>query len=672
MKKGKYCIAIMSVGSGVGQSVITSCNLSKLPIHTIGFGMNPFAFGAFDCDEMDYVPLIYDKNYIVELIAKCKEHNVDLIIPGSDDEALILTENLQQLEKEGLKVIVSGVDLLRLVRDKEKMCEDLTPIADIFVKSYSYHEIEELIDNGEVTFPIIAKPRGGFASKGVEILLEKKDLIRINESHIIQELAVPKQGDPLRDTYLSLIAKRINPQIAEISAQVVTDRNGDVIGKMASYNKLNNGVPIEIVPYEDDYVWSEINKLLPVLKKLGHKGPLNIQGRLTDKGLKLYEMNARFTGITGWRAIMGFNEVEACIKEWLNIENDIKSLILNYDKFGIRQTTDKAISLSANERVKRLSETLNSRVLKPCKTILVTGASGFLGQTLIKRLSTEFNEVIAFSTSKEKILKLFVDYKNVECHDINDYLNGNLRLGNIDYIVHCGFARPHCTNEEIAESLKFTSELFASATLNQVTAIINISSQSVYGTNQTPKWTEQTHVMPETSYSSAKYATELMLNNACFLNKQTYGTSLRLAALSGGQNGLVMVDVLSKFVERAINGETIEIIGGTQSMERLDVRDAAGAIVNLLNTDCRTWQSVYNLGTSTSFTIIQMANEVKKVAKELYNLETDINVLPSDISLSIGMDTALFNKLVSWSPSYTLYDIIVSLFKYLKYENIKD
>jgi hypothetical protein len=41
---------------------------------------------------------------------------------------------------------------------------------------------------------------------------------------------------------------------------------------MCSYNKLNNGFPIEILPYEDDYVWFEINKLLPTLKQLGHRG----------------------------------------------------------------------------------------------------------------------------------------------------------------------------------------------------------------------------------------------------------------------------------------------------------------------------------------------------------------------------------------------------------------
>ena len=112
MKNGKYCIAVMSIGSGVGQSVITSCNLSQLPLYTVGLGMNPFAFGAYDCDVMDYVPLIYADNYIDELIKKCHQYHIDLIIPGSDDEAHILSKNIDRLEKEGFKVVVSGVNLL--------------------------------------------------------------------------------------------------------------------------------------------------------------------------------------------------------------------------------------------------------------------------------------------------------------------------------------------------------------------------------------------------------------------------------------------------------------------------------------------------------------------------------------------------------------------------------
>ena len=665
MKNGKYCIAVMSVGSGVGQSVINSCKLSQLPLHTVGLGMNPFAYGAYDCDAMDYVPLIYAENYVDELIKKCHEHNIDLIIPGSDDEAHILSKNIDKIEHEGFKVLVSGVNLLNLVRDKERMCDDLTPIADIFVKSYDINTIKEALSEKKVDFPLIAKPRAGFASKGVEILLSEDDFVRVNDNHIIQELAVPRHGDPLRETYLKQIAKRVNPQIAEISAQVVTDKNGEVIGKMCSYNKLNNGVPIEMVPYEDDYVWSEINKLLPELKRLGHRGPLNIQGRWTDNGLRLYEMNARFTGITGWRALMGFNEVETCIKNWLDIDAEINPLKMNYNKFGIRQTADKAIELSANDEVKRMSLSINNRALKEVKTLFITGAGGYLGQTLIKMLQQEPYEIIAFDLTKDKTSQLYASYDKVQCVDVNDFNRGVIRLGEADYIIHCGFARPHCTQQQIAESLAFTNRLFGLAALNQVPAIINISSQAVYGTKQQPLWNENCPVMPETVYAQAKYASELMAQNIHLQNRTSFATSLRLASLTGGQSGLVPIDIIAKFVDNVLQQKSIQIQGGEQKIERIDVRDAASAVAALLRTDYRQWKPAYNVG-HIIMSVKELAETVKKIAKKNYHLEVEIQVTPAgSATATFGMDSSLLQQ-ENWTPKYGLDDIILSLFDYLK------
>ncbi len=561
MKNNKYCVAVMSIGSGVGQSVITSCNLSKLPITTIGLGMNPFAFGAYDCDAMDYVPLIYNTNYISELLKKCDEHGIDLIIPGSDDESLILAENKELFNQKGVEVLVSESPLIRLIRNKAKMCDDLTPVADIFVKSYSYKDIRTFLEQGIVSFPLIAKPLGGFASKGIEILLDESDLFRITENHIIQELAIPKKGDPFREKYLSEIARRNNPQIAEISIQVVTDKKGDLIGKMASYNKLNNGVPIELLPYDEPFIWQEIDKLLPALKELGHRGPLNIQGRWTDSGLKLFEMNARFTGITGWRALMGFNEVETCIKEWLNIENEINPLALNYAKFGIRQTTDKALDLSYNNAIKDLSQTINKRILKPKKSILITGAGGFLGSELTRELCLNGYQVGAFDLSKALISEKFQALEQVTCFDIDDLKSGRLRLGNFDTLIHCAFARPHCTQKEIAESLRFTSELFGMAAMTQIASVINISSQSIYGTKQPPSRDESTPPMPETVYAQGKYASELMLETVHHISRQTFITSLRLATLAGGVKQNVPDNALTTLVKKALAKEIIEVLG---------------------------------------------------------------------------------------------------------------
>src|SRR5690606_29979366 len=156
----------------------------------------------------------------------------------------------------------------------------------------------------------------------------------------------------------------------------------------------------------------------------------NIQGRITDKGLRLFEMNPRFTGITGLRAIMGFNEVEACIKSWLNINNnEALSLTLNDNRFGIRQTADKSIPIEHNDKVHELYLKLNEPKLTNKKTILITGASGYLGQNFINEIVKDSKyRILAYSRDKSKIEHIYKN-DNIKCYDKKDFDTGKLILG---------------------------------------------------------------------------------------------------------------------------------------------------------------------------------------------------------------------------------------------------
>lgn len=667
MKQKKYNIGISCIGSGVGQSVINSLNLSRLPMKTIGLGTNPLAYGLYDCDTYDYTLSIYNQGYIDDLIEKCLAHKIDLLIPGLDDEALLYAQNAAKFSTAGIKVLVAGEELISICRDKERMSLELNKIADVFVKSYDKNTLSNDIESGLVKFPFIAKPRGGFASRGVEIIRSEEDLLKITDDHIIQELAIPVKTDPNHSFYISQISKNINPQVSEVSIQLVYDQRGQIMGRMFSYNKLNNGVPIEIIPYDNDYIWSMIDKLTPAFIKMGLRGPLNIQGRLTENGLKLFEMNPRFTGITGLRALMGFNEVEACVKEWLEIDKGNNKLQFNYNRFGIRQTADKSIPIERNNEVLNLFKQINGAEIKKKKTILITGASGYLGQNLIQKLSLDKTiEIWAFVRNKEKA-QAILSNEVAAIFDNGDLENGRINLGNVDILLHLGFSRPHCTNQQIAESLKFTQELFTRAVSNHLPAIINISSQSVYGLQNTPPWTEETPVSPETVYGQAKFATELLLNTLSKFNKVLRYTSLRLGALSGGADGLVETDFLSKMAREAFDGNPINVVGGMQEMERLDIRDAVDAIIKMTHSKPENWEPVYNLGSG-------QVNKLKDIVETTIEAATKLNggkrskvfTEKKEITMKFGLDSSLFYADMNWRPAFDINDTIESLISYFQ------
>jgi nucleoside-diphosphate-sugar epimerase len=661
-----YNIGIGCIGSGVGQSVISSLRLSNLPLKTIGLGTNPFGYGAYDCDRYDYTPSIYSDNYIDEVVRKCHQYDIELLIPGLDDEVLVYARNEDKLNQAGIKAIFSAEPLVKICRDKELMSIELNKVADVFVKSFNKSTIEEGIESGLVNFPVIAKLREGFSSKGVEIIRDREALARITNRHILQEIAIPGKSDPNYISYMDQIEKNCNSQVSEISIQLVVGPEGNYLGRMASYNKLNNGIPIEIVPFENDLVYETIDKLMPTFLKLGLRGPLNIQGRITANGLKLFEMNPRFTGITGLRALMGFNEVEACVKEWMGIDKGNNFLKINRNRFGMRQTADKSVSIDRNEQIIKLVKQIHPIFTEKQKTILVTGATGYLGQGLINDLyENRKYKIMVFARDKGKIPDFFKG-KICCCFDKKDFDFGILQLGNIDVLLHLGFSRPHCSNGQIAESLAFTHELFTQAAMNQVPAIINISSQSVYGLENLPPWNEQTPVAPTSVYAQAKYSTELHLKSLKRLFNHVMISSIRLGAIAGGTAQTLEYCFLSKIVRQAMDGECIKIIGGYQEIERLDLRDAVAGLIAILQIDPLKWRPVYNLGSGDANNLLKIAQVVVDIASGFNGgIKSEIVVEEKPINMRFGLDSSLFMKDTGWKPIFSLEDIITSLIKRL-------
>ena len=650
-------IAISCAGSGIAQSVIDSCKLSHLPLRLFGLDCNPMAFGLYDCDEQILVPKITSESYVENIIAVCKAHSIHLIIPGTDDEVQLFSQHEKDFLDKNIKVIVAEASFLDLVRDKVNANNVLSAYSDIFVKGYyTIEDFKKDLKQGKVNYPVIAKPNSGSGSLGVFIINNEEDLSKVTSKHSIQELAMPNKQDENHKNFIEAVNSGRNLQASEFSIHIVTNKEGDLIGKMVSKNRLKLGVPVEIVPVQSEEIWYEIDKLIPVFKSMGLKGPLNIQGRMTDNGLKIFEMNARFTGITGLRSQMGFNEVDACIRSWLDIGDSDIALQCNTNVIGLRQTLNKVVT-----KDKSLLEFNTTSE----KHLLLTGATGYLGRNLIDTLLESRAPYKIWALVRDKKRAKLVLPNAIVLYDEQDVLSGKLSLGLVDTLLHLGFARPHKSNVEIAESLEFTARLFRNAVDNNIPNIINISSQSVYGQANLPPWTESTPVSPNSPYATAKYTSEVILNELTIQSKQINATSIRMAGLTGGQKGLVNVDLVSRFVKQIKNAEDLNLVGGTQIIERLDVRDAVSGLIALLNTESKKWKSIYNLGSGNTITLLELSKKIIHIGKHQYNLNgVKLNLEKKDVDMKFGMDISQIKTDADWSPKYSIDDIICSLFEF--------
>lgn len=662
-------IGIACIGSGVGQSVINSLRRSSLPLHTIGLGTNPLAFGLYECDEYAYTKSIFDEGYIDDLIRVCLEHRVELIIPGHDDEVLLYAQNVEKFRSAGIIAIHPDEAIVQLCRDKERMSRELNPIAEVFVKSFSPEGISAAIEKGELSYPFIAKPRGGYASRGIEIILGPQDLPNIHIGHIIQELAIPASNDPNHGFYMSQLARNQNPQVSEISIQLVFDLDGKLMGRMCTYHKLSQGIPIEIIPIEDKHVWDVTDRLTSEFLRLGLRGPINLQGRLTDRGLKIFEMNPRFTGITGLRSMMGFNEVEACVKEWLGIDRGFNRLEYSSDRFGIRQTADKSISFARNREAANLRDQINSFAARRKKRVVLTGATGFLGRHIARLIENDNDrfELITLNRDVAHAKSLFGKsaFRHLSYDDLRE---GRLSIGNSDILLHAAFARPHCSPAEISASLELTSWLFTLAAHSQVPVIINVSSQAVYGFSHEPLWNEETPASPETIYGQAKYASELLLGSLGKLQPHVRYTSIRLCAIEGGSDGFVETGFLPRMIRQALGGFPITVTEPNRRMERLDVHDAAEAIVEILRNTESIQHNVYNIGSGQIHSLKEIAGLVTEIASSASGLPaSELLISPKDSAAgSFGLSSVRFHCDFGWKPKRSLAETINSLTHHLQ------
>jgi carbamoyl-phosphate synthase large subunit len=113
------------------------------------------------------VKRVTNENYISELLYICKELKIKIIIPTIDTELLVLAENKDLFLKEGITLIVSSLDFVKVCRDKR--------VINNFFEQKNI-DIPKNIDKQNPVFPLFIKPYDGSLSKDTFLINDKSEL----------------------------------------------------------------------------------------------------------------------------------------------------------------------------------------------------------------------------------------------------------------------------------------------------------------------------------------------------------------------------------------------------------------------------------------------------------------------------------------------------------------
>lgn len=297
--------------------------------------------------------------------------------------------------------------------------------------------------------------------------------------------------------------------------------------------------------------------------------------------------------------------------------------------------------------------------MSKAEKIVVTGASGFLGSHLISRLRDAGEYTVYALSSRPEELKVRIGGSNVEFL-IKDAIKGNQanEILSEAVVVNCAYPR-NAVGTAVADGLKYIQRVFTQAVKHGASAIINISSQSVYSSQRTRPASEDTALCLESPYAVGKYATELMLEVAC-KNSSTAYTNIRMASLIGP--GFEQ-RIVNRLIRAAAENGRLQADDSRQRFGFLDVEDAVTGLKCLLSSDPRAWEPVYNLGNNRAYTLKEISSAIL-LEFEAENMGRPTLLLEKkDSEGSSEIDACLFMTSFHFTPEVSLEDSIRRIMK---------
>ncbi len=286
--------------------------------------------------------------------------------------------------------------------------------------------------------------------------------------------------------------------------------------------------------------------------------------------------------------------------------------------------------------------------------ILITGGSGFIGSHLCRKLS-ENNEVICIDnllTGKRENIKgldvEFVEKDITSPFDIKADLIFNMASP----------ASPVFYQRYPLETLETNSIGMKNVLENAKrhrSRVVQASTSEVYGDPKIHPQTEDywgnvNPVGPRSCYDEGKRFAESL----CMNYKMKYGVDVVLARIFNTYGSNMLKDdgrVVPNFICQALKNEKMTVYGnGEQTRSFCYVDDLVNGLM-LLSEKGRGGE-VYNLGNPEEYTILQLAEEVKRVCNS--DSEIIYHELPEDDPIKRKPDISKIKSGTGWEPKIGL------------------
>ena len=311
-------------GGGHGEQILKALRLAEKGRYRIfGADANP------DCPQFGFVdqsavmPFASSPEYMQRLFELIDKFEIKALFHGCEPELKLFANHRDEIERRGVFLPINPSSVIELCMDKEKTNQRLI---ELNFDSPKFTVIATKNDLAAIDwFPVVVKPSvGGGGSANVFIAQDSKELDGLAEYLNLGENQIK-----------FFIQEYVGTPDQEFTVGVLHDMNGDYINAIAVKRALTGQLNIRMaVPNRTKKTelgprlvissgvsqgqigrFPEVtNQCREIAHAIGARGAVNIQCRLVDGVVKVFEINPRFSGTTSLRAMVGYNEPDVLIQ----------------------------------------------------------------------------------------------------------------------------------------------------------------------------------------------------------------------------------------------------------------------------------------------------------------------------------------------------------------------
>lgn len=324
---GRPRILLLSGGCLVGQNVLACLAGSRASLRVAAANSVADEPALFDFDAVYLTPEVRrDPNGFAARFDEVLAHfGADLVVPCRDDDVGFLAEQRARRPELARRLLCGDASVAAATVDKLEGARFSARYGLPFAPTLAAGNIDAARRFAAAHgLPLIAKPRRGFGSRGVRLILDERQLEAAcaeadlllqkfaGDARAVRRLAedIGRLGMPLFHTL----------EETKLSIQASISPDGTVRQVFAAGSVMRFGRSEIVHLVDDTEVLAAGRRWALTFAESGWRGPLNIQG-IRDAGgaITIYEYNGRFTGSTAARRLLGFDEVGLVLRDWLGV-----------------------------------------------------------------------------------------------------------------------------------------------------------------------------------------------------------------------------------------------------------------------------------------------------------------------------------------------------------------